>query len=169
MLSVTNRYEGDVNISFVNLADDKVSNLSNFEANARIEFEYQDSVIIDRQDNSKVVPAQLKQTDEQTKGFVCFRRDNKIAVKCLVTPMTKPTNKEPDYVKCIFGLKCSINMPESSSPQIQNSSSGSKENFTNSVITHHVFVDFGPLKLENGLKVVPKPRYIDDCLKTLVK
>lgn len=167
---MTNRYEGDVNISFVSMSDDQVSNLSNFESNSRIKFECEDTIVIDRQDNSKAVLAQLKQTDEQTRGFVCFRRDNKIAVKCMVTPISKKqTNKEPTHVKCIFGLKCSINIPESSSPQIQNSSSGSKETFINSIITHHIFVDFGPLKLEDGLKVVPKPRYIDDCLKNLIK
>lgn len=162
-----------MNISFVNLDEEQVSNLSNFESNSKIDFEYQDSIVIDRQDNSKVISSQLKQTDENTRGFVCFRRDNKIAVKCLITPMSKKQNYlEPVHVKCVFGLKCSINIPESSSPQnmnIQNSTSVSKENFVNSIITHHIFVDFGPLKIEDGLKVVPIPRYIEECLNSLVK
>lgn len=161
-----------MNISFVNLDDEQVSNLSNFEYNSRIYFEYQDSILIDRQDNSKVIMTQLKQTDENTRGFVCFRRDNKIAVKCMVTPLTEEQNLEPVHVKCVFGLKCSISMPDGSSPQntnIQNSSSLSKENFVNSIITHHIFVDFGPLRTEDGSKVVPIPRYIDECLSSKVK
>ncbi|CAF0759649.1 unnamed protein product [Brachionus calyciflorus] len=166
ILSITNRYESDVTVSFVNIDNENVLNLSGFKPTAKIEFKTRDdlSIVIDRQDNSKVQQAQLKQSDLETNGFLCFRRDNKIAVKCTVTPFLSNTEIK-DHVKCVFGLKCSINMPEISSPQVQGSTPTTKENFVNSVITHYVFVDFGPLRLEDGLKVVPTPRFIDDCLK----
>lgn len=167
-MSITNRYESDVSISFANLNDESTSNLSGFKPTAKIEFgniSEDLSIVIDRQDNSKVQQTQLKQSDLETKGFVCFRRDNKIVIKCKVTPLVSESkNKEPVDVKCAFVLKSSINMPEASSPQVQGSGS-----LINSVIAHYVFVDFGPLRLEDGLKVIPKPRYIDECLKTLSK
>ena len=31
-------------------------------------------------------------------------------------------------------------------------------------MTYQIFIDFGPLKTDDGLHIIKKPKYIDDCV-----
>ncbi len=184
-MSITNRIESDV---YISLESTFLKNLSGFQPTARISFgsknQYENLFIqIDRIDNARSQIASLKPSDYDTNGFVCFRRENKIALCCQVIPFLCETD---NHVKIAFNLNyylnhdmqalisplasSSISSPTSIlSSKNQNipsceSLSGSFQNTlqTTNYITQTIYIDFGPLKLEDGLKVVNKPKYIDD-------
>ena len=175
IISVTNRCENDLNVSFVPLNecfDNKetpneslsVQNLSGFIPTAKIEFKNvtENTIInIDKQDSSKAPAGSLKPADLSTNGFVCFRRDNKIGVVCQVTPICvkSETQIEPTHVRVVFGLKHFANSQAS-----ETTTPGIGADAASSVIFQKIYIDFGPLRIEDGLKVIPRPKYIDDCL-----
>ena len=86
-------------------------NLSKFIVNSEIKFDLNenDTIQIDRQDNSKTHSNTLRESDLNTNGFVCMRRDNKIGIKCIVTPLseyvTSEDNKKPLKINVAFGIK----------------------------------------------------------------
>ena len=170
ILSVTNRCENDLNISFVSLNEtESHTNLSNFVSTASIAFKEDDiSLIVDKQDSSKPQIATLREADLSTNGFVVFRRDNKIGIVCHVTPKVANSN-----VRVVFGLKHHLNVaPESvlvktepgtkSEPTTPQQAQPAQT--TTTPIFQHVYIDFGPVRKEDGLKSIPRPKYIDDCL-----
>ena len=83
---MTNKSEIDLNVAFVSLenVENQLENLSCFSTNAAVSFEENNEkiILIERQDNQaqRAQGASLKPEDLETKGFVCFRRDNKIAI-----------------------------------------------------------------------------------------
>ena len=172
LLSVTNRCESDLNITFEYLDEDDsnkmetdstredltIKNISGFFPTAKIEFKQQDPntiLTIEKQDNSKPQVASLRATDLNTNGFVCFRRDNKIGIVCNVTPMVgNQQDKNVRNVRAAFGLRHYLN---------ETNQSG--ETITNSVL-QKIFIDFGPMRSEDGLKVILRPKYIEDCLNS---
>lgn len=209
ILSITNRFENDINIwlttnpAIINQADpDSLNhNLSGFEPTARILFGDNDNVpiVVDRLDNGKAQQiSALKQADMNTNGFVCLRRDNKIAIACQVIPFDdKDENvntkfQRPPRVKVVFAIKHAVvesasteqkpvlthqsstastatagSPAMSPSSSVQSNLSGATTTTTaqpnKEPLTHRIFLDFGPLRVQDGLKVVPKPKYIDDC------
>jgi hypothetical protein len=152
-----------------------IKNLSGFEPNAKLTFDKNDiEVVIDRQDNAKSV-ATLKPSDSETNGFVCFRRDNKIGVKCHVSP-----SGDISRVRCVFNLRCILSIKDNTpiqTPSASNMSMSSPSSPGPSVssptltapsistipMTYQIFVDFGPSKVGEELQVVQKPQYVDDC------
>jgi hypothetical protein len=151
-----------------------IKNLSGFEANAKLTFEKNDiDIVIDRPDNARSI-ATLKPSDSETNGFVCFRRDNKIGVKCHVIP-----SADVSRIRCVFNLKCILNIKETAPIQTPSSSNMSPSpssplpsisspttgapSISTIPMTYQIFVDFGPSKLDEGLQVIQKPQYVDDC------
>ena len=167
-----------------------MNNLSEFRPTASVSFgDNEDQPIsIDRQDNTKweliyqcdhhqnerslfqftlikifllrSQTAAFKPTDLATNGFVCFRRDNKIGICCRVTPLADKIDNEQavPHVRIVFGLRhCLDQKAISDSSMSSNSSLPSQRTTT---IMQKVFIDFGPLKYEDGLKVIHKPKYI---------
>ena len=207
ILSITNRFENDINIwlttnpTVVNQAspDGLNHNLSGFVPTARIVFGDNDNVpiVVDRLDNGKAQQiSALKQADMNTNGFVCLRRDNKIAVACQVIPFDdQDENVDTKFqraprVKVVFALKHAVveaasteqkpvlthqsstasttttgspALSPSSSVQSNLSAVTSSQQPSKEPLTHRIFLDFGPLRVQDGLKVVQKPKYIDDC------
>lgn len=172
ILSVTNRCESDLNVSFVSLNEEDatkmdidaksedltIKNISGFCTTAKIDFKQQDEssvLTIEKQDNSKPQVACLKPTDLSSNGFVCFRRDNKIGIVCSVTPIAgRSQDKKVFHVRAAFGLRHYLNETNQSGETITNS------------ILQKIFIDFGPLRSEDGLKVISRPKYIEDCLSS---
>jgi hypothetical protein len=166
---VTNRCESDLNISFVSFSGDKtdtdnsredltVENISGFFPTAKIEFKQDPNTIltIEKQDNSKLQAVCLKPNDLSTNGFVCFRRDNKIGITCIVTPIAEQQqDKKTINVRAAFGLRHFINETNQSGETVTNS------------ILQKIFIDFGPMRSEDGLKVIARPKYIEDCLNSV--
>jgi hypothetical protein len=152
ILSITNRCEFDLRVSLVTLSDS--ANISGFEPTADIHFSSDEIVVIDKQDNSKgaQVPA-LKPADLETRGLVCFRRDNKIAILCQVTPKLGGTDGR---VRVAFGLRHYLE----TLPTATTDSSSTNEKS----MLQKIFIDFGPSRLEDGAKFIPKPKYIEDCV-----
>ena len=170
ILSVTNRCENDLNISFVSLNETEAfTNLSNFTPTASISFKEDDvSLIVDKQDSSKPQIATLREADLSTNGFVVFRRDNKIGIVCHVTPKSSRSN-----VRVVFGLKHLLNVATESflvksEPGTKNEPTTPQQTqpaqTTTTPIIQHVYIDFGPVRREDGMKSIPRPKYIDDCL-----
>ncbi len=62
----------------------------------------EESVVVDRQD-AKSAHSMLKQTDNQ--NYVCFRKDNKIAVICHVKPKNEDSNIEVRFFLLILRKK----------------------------------------------------------------
>ena len=83
ILSITNKCESEVNVTLES-AIDKDSSAPDIIFN-------KDSVCVDRQDN-KTTHSALKQTDNQ--NYVCYRKDNKIAIICHVKPKLDNSNIE---------------------------------------------------------------------------
>ena len=95
---------------------------------------------------------------------MCFRRDNKIGIVCQVTPILTQSVEVP-HVRIAFGLK------HFTYNQTSETAHGTITETSNTIM-QKVYIDFGPLRIEDGLKVIPRPKYIDDCLSnttTLVK
>lgn len=212
ILSVTNRCEFDVNISFAPLSTVESSSENkenqqqsdNFGLNTTIEFGDEKSGVtpsttikVDRQDNAKSqVPAALVQADLDTNGFVCFRRDNKIGISVRIKLVdSEGASRRGENVKCAFEMTFSnanaastttaattattaapsVTTEPTTSPTAAATatssavsspvtSSTSNQAATNSPQTLRVFLDFGPLTIQNGLKPVSIPKYIEDCL-----
>lgn len=120
VLSVINRSENDVTVSFVNLSLNDLKEGS--EVNGELEFAKSDcQIVIDRADNtrqSSSSPPNKPASDLDE--LVCFRRENKIGVKCKVTP-----RRPADRVRCWFDLKCVLNVKESTSIQVMSPQSAS--------------------------------------------
>jgi len=101
----------------------------------------EESVSIDRQDTKNA--AALKPTDNR--NFVCYRKDNKIAILCKVIPLI-----ESEKIICSFVMKHSyygMSADLQAAPVMQ-------------VLTQKIDVDFGLFKA----KATDRPRYVDDCL-----
>lgn len=166
ILTVTNKSEIDLNVAFVSLenVENQLENLSCFSTNAAVSFEENNEkiILIERQDNQvqRAQGASLKPEDLETKGFVCFRRDNKIAISFKVTPKSETLGDCDDFphVRIAFGMKhCLDNKAVSES-----STSKDISNTPRQTILQKVFIDFGPLRIEDGLVPVSRPKYIHD-------
>lgn len=166
MLSITNKSEIDLNVSFTTLnielnesKSNDTQNLSGFTPTALISFgDMADKpILIERQDSAKSQSATLKPSDSSTNGFVKFRRDNKIAIKCHVTPLDK---LEPNsHVMVAFNVNhCLDHKAVVDSKQAADPAS-------RLTVSQKVFVDFGPLK--DG-KVIHTPKYIEDLNSSAV-
>lgn len=150
ILTITNKTEIDLNIAFLPL--NELDNLSGFIPNSEVSFgDMTDKpVLVDRQDTAKNQPvAALKPTDLNTNGFIRYRRDNKIAISLKVTP--KESAEETPSVRIAFALKHCLDQKAISDglnmkPQV----------------VQKMFIDFGPVLLKDGLKVIVMPKYIDD-------
>lgn len=150
ILAISNKSEIDMNIEFLPLDPEDLENLSGFSSNADINFDLHTKKVIsiERQDSAKSQIASLKPDDLTTNGFVCFRRDNKIAVSLSVTPKLLSGR-----VRIAFGLRHCLD----------------QKAIANDVkvpsVVQKVFVDFGGVRLEDGsLNVIERPKYIEDCL-----
>ena len=167
ILSVTNKCEIDLNVAFVSFDNEEnkvfMSNLSEFSATACVSFgdNEEQPISIDRQDNTKSQSAAFKPADLITNGFVCFRRDNKIGICCRVTPLADKIANEQTapHVRIVFGLRHCLDQ-KAISDSTTSSGSSSLSNQRTTTIMQKVFIDFGPLKYEDGLKVIHKPKYI---------
>lgn len=155
ILSITNKSEIDLNVSFTSIDD--TQNLSGFAPTALISFgDMSDKpVLIDRQDSAKSQSATLKPSDVNSNGFVLFRRDNKIAIKCHVTPLDQ---LEPDsHVMVAFNVTHCLDHKA-----VVDSKQAAEAN-TRLTVSQKIFIDFGPLK--KG-KVIQTPKYIEDLLNS---
>lgn len=173
ILSITNKSEIDLNVALVQLSTelDEYSNLTGFISNANVSFGEQEDkpILIERQDNSKQQQPSLKQSDLTTNGFVCFRRDNKIAVSFKVTPLSEVLDKinGTPRVRIAFGLKhCLDHKAMSDSSALNTSQQSSTSPTSRPTIIQKIFIDLGPLRAEDGLKVIPKPKYIEDLVNS---
>ena len=163
IISVTNKSEIDLNVSFVPLSQyadksEDYRNLSGFTPTASISVgsDADKPILIERQDSAKAQSAALRPLDSNLDEFVKFRRDNKIAVKCTVTPLDESDFKS--HVRVAFELKHCLDHKavadaKQADPVVTRLSTSQK-----------VFIDFGPLK---GGKVIHTPRYIDDLNGTV--
>lgn len=125
-------------------------NLSNFVVNSEIEFDYTDSIQIDRQDNSKTHSNVLRESDINTDGFVWFRRDNKIGIICKVTPLSEYINSSgnPPEIHCAFGLKHCLDQKAISDSSIQAQQQQQQNlNAPKTTVIQRVFINFGPIKI----------------------
>lgn len=182
-----------MNVSFSSISSpDEAANLSGFRPNSIISFgDFENATFkIDRQDNAKSQAAALNEADLETRGFVCFRRDNKIAISISLkldsTELEK--NNRPRSIKCAFEMKYSnananletpTTMPtmptmpttptSATSTPTQVTPTQTQVPIACTPISHMVFIDFGPVTLEEGLKVVQMPKYIEDCLNSSTK
>ena len=86
ILSITNKCESEVNVTF-----ESVLNKDSTSPSAADIIFSTDSVSVDRQDN-KTTHSMLKPTDNQ--NYVCYRKDNKIAIICHVKPKSEDLNIE---------------------------------------------------------------------------
>lgn len=72
-----------------------------------------------------------------------------------------------ENVKIVFHLKHSVINGQDTvshlSPTSLSQSPATQNQFQTSLITQTITLDLGPLTIENGLKVINKPKYIDDC------
>lgn len=84
ILSITNKCESEVNVTLESASGQDADIIFNAE-----------TVVVDRQD-TKTTHSMLKQTDNQS--YVCYRKDNKIAILCHVMPKTENDNIEV----CLF-------------------------------------------------------------------
>ena len=170
VLSITNKSEIDLNVSLISFSlksafnsietepkkETDFRNLSNFVVNSEIAFNINENetIQIDRQDNSKTYSNALKETDLATNGFVSFRRDNKIGIVCKVIPLSEYINfkddKFPPQIHVAFGLKHCLDQKaisdSSVTAQLQQQQQLSAQR--NSVI-QRVFINFGPIKVRN--------------------
>lgn len=175
IISITNKSEIDLNVAFVQLStetnNNEETNLSGFVSNATVSFGEQEDkpILIERQDNSKQQQPALKQSDCETNGFVCFRRDNKVAVSFKVTPLSEVLDKiqGTPRVRIALGLKhCLDHKAISDSSALNTSQQSLTSSTTRPTIVQKIFLDLGPLKAEDGLKVIPKPKYIEDLVNS---
>lgn len=162
ILSITNKCEIDLNISFTAL--NETQNLSGFTPTALISFgDMSDKpILIERQDSAKTQSATLKPTDVSSNGFVTFRRDNKIAIKCHVTPFDKLESDSHVMVAfvvnhCLDHKAVVDSKPAAAAADAQATAS------TRLTVSQKIFIDFGPLK--DG-KVIHTPKYIEDLLNS---
>jgi hypothetical protein len=178
-----------MNVSFSSISSpDEAANLSGFRPNSIISFgDFENATFkIDRQDNAKSQAAALNEADLETRGFVCFRRDNKIAItiglKLDSTELEK--NNKPRSIKCAFEMKYSnananleipTTMPTtptsatSTPTQVTPTQAPPQVPIASTPISHKIFIDFGPVTFDEGLKVVQTPKYIEDCLNSSTK
>jgi hypothetical protein len=125
ILSITNRCETDIAVSLSSIETiEQANNLSGFEPSASLTFDKNNvEIVIDRQENAKSV-ATLKPSDSETNGLVCFRCDNKVGIRCYVTPSSASGKAEVaatevpaavttvGHVKCVFNLRCVLNIKD---------------------------------------------------------
>ena len=171
ILSVTNKCEIEMSISFesIEIESDLLKNVSSFTPNAEISFETGEGqeVQIDRQDNARSQSASLRPEDLSTNGFVCFRRDNKIAILCKVRPLLARIDKEKSpNVRVAFLVK---HLLDPKAVMVDSSASISPPVTQRSTVAQKIFIDLGPLRLEDGFKIIPRPKYIEDCLSGVKK
>lgn len=136
-----------------NKEETEFRNLSNFVVNSEMDFDYTDTVQIDRQDNSKTHSNVLRESDLNTDGFVWFRRDNKIGIICKVTPLSEHLNldngKNSPEIHCAFGLKHCLDQKAISDSSIQGQQQQTPQasNAQRISVIQHVFINFGPIKI----------------------
>jgi len=169
ILSITNKSEIDMNVSFIafNLASafstsekeeakkeiNEFRNLTGFAVNADMSFDLDenDSIQIDRQDNSKTHSNSLRDSDLSTNGFVCFRRDNKIGIKCKVTPLSEylgDDTKSEQEIHVAFGLKHCLDQKAISDSSISAQQQQQQyQSAARSSVVQRVFVNLGYLKI----------------------
>ncbi len=119
-------------------------NLSGFIVNADIIFDQDenDSIQIDRQDNSKTHSNSLRDTDLSTNGFVCFRRDNKIGIKCKVIPLSQYLDSDKEQeIHVAFGLRHCLDQKA-----ISESSISAQQPTAKSSVIQRVFINIGSIK-----------------------
>ena len=128
---MTNKCESEVNVTLYSNEENKT---------AKILFN-EESLTIDRNDAKNGVA--LKPSDNT--NYVCYRKDNKIAIKCTVIPLI-----ECDKLVVSFNMKHSyygMSADLQAAPVLQ-------------YLTQQIQVDFGSFKSS----VIPRPKYIDECL-----
>ena len=148
--------------------------LNKFEVNSKIKFgslAETDFIQIDRLDNSsRTQLTSLRAADMQTNGFVCFRRDNKIGICCLVQPVCDQADLQtPRNVRVCFDLKY---MPANVDPAKQQAVKSAISSPTSdsvlpdtrdspplTPVIQRVFIDFGKMRVEDGAKVIKKPEF----------
>lgn len=115
VLSVINRSENDVTVSFVSVSLNELKTESEFDMNGELEFAKSNcQIVIDRADNTRQSSSSPpSKSSSDLDELVCFRRENKIGVKCRVTP-----RRQAHRVRCSFDLKCILNIKESTSIQV---------------------------------------------------
>ena len=192
ILSVTNRTENDVTVWLEPLVEE-ITKSEHMHTSALVSFVSQpeSGTVVDKYDSSRTsIPAALTPADRDSEhvGFVCFRRGNKIAINCRVTPLSsafhRPSNSDADTahprVTIAFVLRHSlVSTAKSSANPLDTSLSSSLVSSPNdvtspsspspsvsiapSVVSQIVNIDFGPMRAEHGLVVVNKPKYIEEC------
>jgi hypothetical protein len=203
VLSIINRYETDIYVSLAAILDcslhESTKSMLRMRKTAEIAFSNSAEtpfIQIDHQDSSKAQSAN-KQADYDLGGLVCFRRENKIAIACSVTPNSNaknvcvalllkyyadngqtPTSTTPLInesqasmqnvpISPILAASQGITSPSSLGLGINVGVSGigTSANPTQQV----VFLDLGPVKIEDGLKVIPRPKYIEEFLSSILQ
>jgi hypothetical protein len=185
ILSITNRNDRDVFIQLLTLPE--VINNNDFMISkmkiahydtASIEFNNYDSnnlIFIDRQQQlSNTSPAMATSTHPSSvvtksnvnnDGFIRFRRDNKIAISCIVTPLSSCINSSLNQknASVIFGMKVSFDEKEMAQPSTSPTTPTAPTVSSSQPITkpsfHKIYINFG--NIENDL-IIEEPKYIQD-------
>ena len=184
ILSVTNRTENEVTVWLEPLSENMLSEY-HMRPSALVAFACQpeSGTQIDRHDSSRASAAPaltVVDRDPEHQGLVCFRRGNKVSVNCRVTPLssalhhalaaTSDASSSQPRVTIAFLMRHSLastakasTAPSSPLPPTEAQSAATSQQQTQSVASQIVCIDFGPLRVEHGLVVINKPKYIEEC------